>query len=224
VRRLRLQAPGGRIGAPEAEVAGLVVSDQHPVSSCREQPGHGEVGRVITRAKPLRRDDLRDQGTVTGHIWPVRDEVLDLIAPLINRIGALPEPEEPLRGPSVEADPDCGHPARLPSHRRRQVDDSVSVGLDSNLDPPGRVGGLELRRVAPALDAARRHSGSVEPALCGAEAERPGGSAAEHPVLAQDESAGSIRDREVPRVRVDRGPNRPRPDLRGRHRRPDVER
>ena len=92
-----------------------------------------------------------------------------------------------------------------PGDRRRQPDHALAVRLEPDLDPAGRVGGLELRDVGTTLHAAGDDAGGVEPSRRGAEAERAGRPGPEPAVLAEDGVAGSVRDRQVPGIRLDGG-------------------
>ena len=213
VRRLGLDAPGGGVRASQPEVAGLVVAEQHPVAGGGEEPRNREVGRVVARMPPLGRDDRPDQRPVGGRVGTIRDVVLDLVSALIDRVGALAEAEVALTRPRVEANAHRGDARRRARDGRRQVDHTLAVRLEPDLDPPRRIRGLELGDVGTTLHAAGDDASGVEPSRGCAEAERAGRPGAEPAVLAEDGVAGSVRDRQVPGIRLDPGVQLSRGDI-----------
>ena len=216
VGRLGLDAPGGWIRAAQAEVAGLVVPQQDPVAGGGEQPGDREVGGVIPRMPALRRDDQADQASIGRRVGTIRDVVLDLVAALIHRIGALAEAEIALTRAGIETHADGRHSGGRPGDRRRQVDHPLAVRLEPHLNPAGGVGGLELPDVGAPLHAARGDAGGVEPARRGAEAERPGRPRPQPAILAEDGVTRSIGDRQVPGIPLHGGVQLTRGDVRER--------
>ena len=93
-----LEAPAVRALGPELEATALGVADQHPVSATGEQPGHGEVRRVVAIALPVGRDEEIDDRPLGGLVGAVGDVVVDLVPALVDRVGALAEAEEALVG------------------------------------------------------------------------------------------------------------------------------
>ena len=109
-------------------------------------------------------------------VRPVGDVVLDLVAALVDRVGALAEAEEALAGRGAEADAGRRHPGRR-IDRHRHMEHPLPVRLDADVQPPaGRVvrggdeyqrlslagGGGDARRVVPAggrLEAERAERG-----------------------------------------------------------------
>jgi hypothetical protein len=154
----------------------------------------------------LRRDEVADQRAVGRGVRPIGDVVLHLVPSLVHGVGALAEAQEPLTRLGIEPHADRGHTRSRSRHRCAQRDHAVAARVDSHLDPPGRVRGLELRDVGATLHPARCDPRRMEPAGGRAESEGSRGAGPEAPVLAQDEMTGSVRGRQMPRIRVGTDP------------------
>ncbi len=128
----RVRADRPRVGtlSGQVEVGVLVVVDQYAVSARRHEPGDREVGGIVPRRVALGRDEGGDSGALLRQVGTVADEVLDVVAALVDGVGALAEAQVALGGVGVEGRAGGGGAGR-PVDGGRRLDDAVAVAADA---------------------------------------------------------------------------------------------
>src|SRR5215211_6139499 len=92
--------------------------------SARSRSGGGVFSWPVWTPGPY---EQADQLVLARLVGALGDVVLDLVAGLVDRVGALAEAQVALAGPGVEADADRVRPGR-PADRGLEAQDSLAVG------------------------------------------------------------------------------------------------
>jgi len=204
LRSLHLGAPGAGLVGAQPEVARGAAVQQEPVPARGEQPRHGEVGGVVARVVPRRRDEGSDEGSLVRLVRALGHVVLHGVAALVDRVGALPEAELALAPGRPEGDAGVADPAGRADHVRDHADHAGAGGHDPDVNPPQGVGRGQLGVVCAAAEVVAHHGRRVLPHAARLEPEAAGRPGAGIAALGQLRPM-ALHEREVPGARGDHG-------------------